>query len=277
MPVAVDSYARTPAPSHLDGVVEHVWVARHGGGRTHHEVLLPDGRGLLQVVRGTAGTRLDPLTGAQVPDLDGVRGPWTRTELAEQTGPVVRLGVQLHPLGAARLRGGRPAADTWLPLTDVLPGAVVDRTGALLDAHHDAQAVAACLDAIAAAPRHDTPDLDRLDEALAFVDTHRGLVRAADVAREAGTSLGELHRWCVTLLGTTPAQHLAAVRFTGFVREAVGSGPVDAADVVAAVEWFVGSGYPPREVERTTGMPPAELRRLAERLAHRLGLPAAAL
>ncbi|GAA4628480.1 hypothetical protein [Cellulomonas oligotrophica] len=277
MPVAVDSYARTAAPSHLEGLVEHVWVARHRGGRTHHEVLLPDGRGLLQVVRGTAGTRLDPLTGARVPDVDGLRGPWTRAELAEQSGPVARLGVQLHPLGAARLRGGRPVADTWLPLPDVLPVAVVARAGELLDAHRDAEAVAVCLEAVAASPRHDDADLDRLDEALAFVDAHRGLVRAADVARAVGTSLGELHRWCVTRLGTTPAQHLAAVRFTGFVREAVGAGPVDAADVVAAVEWFVGSGYPPREVERTTGMPPAELRRLAERLAHRLGLPAAAL
>lgn len=270
MPVAVDSYRRHAVPAALHGVAEHAWVARHTGARRHVEVLLPDGRGLVQVVRGARGRVLDPLTGASTPDVDGVRGPWTRTTVGQQDGAVVRLGVQLHPLGPARLRGGRPLADAWTGLDAVLPADVVADAGDLLDAGRDDDAVAAVLDALAARPRHVSDDLDRLEDALAVVDEQRGLVRATDVARGAGASLGELHRWCVTLLGTTPAQYLAAVRFSTFVRESVGTGPVDAGSVVATVAWFVDAGYPPREVERFTGLPPVELRRLAERLEERV-------
>ncbi|KSW29112.1 helix-turn-helix transcriptional regulator [Cellulomonas sp. B6] len=267
MPVAVDHYRRYPVPAVLRGVAEHAWVARHAAGADHVEVLLPDGRGLLQVVRGTPGELVDPLTGARTPDVDGVRGPWTRAVVARQRGPVVRLGVQLHPLGPARLRGGRPLADAWAGVDEVVPAEAVTRAGALLDDGADDAAVATLLDALAARPRHDGAELDRLEDAIAYVEAHRGLVRAGDIAREVGASVGELHRWCTTLLGVAPAQHLAAVRFSTFVRESVGHGPVDAAATVATVEWFVEAGYPPREVERFTGLPPAELRRLAEHLA----------
>lgn len=271
MAVAVDSYRRLAVPPSLQGVAEHAWVARHDGGRPHTEVLLPDGRGLLQVVHGTGGRLLDPLTGAGTPDRTGVRGAWTRAVLAEQTGPVARLGVQLHPLGLARLQGGRPRADTWLPLdTVVAPGLAAD-VGDRLDAGDDDGAVAAVLDALAALPHRTGPELDRLEDALRFVDERRGLVRQSDVARDAATSLGELHRWCTHLLGMAPAQYLAAVRFSTFVRESLGPGPVDAAATLTTIEWFVAAGYPPREVERFTGLPPVELRRLAEHLAQRLG------
>ncbi|WP_046528130.1 MULTISPECIES: AraC family transcriptional regulator [Cellulomonas] len=271
MPVAVDHYRRYPVPAVLRGVAEHAWVARHAAGADHVEVLLPDGRGLLQVVRGAAGELVDPLTGARTPDGDGVRGPWTHAVVARQRGPVVRLGVQLHPLGPARLRAGRPLADAWTALDDVLPAGTATRVGALLDEGADDAAVAALLDALACRPRHDGAELDRLEDAIAYVEAHRGLVRASDIAREVAASVGDLHRWCTTLLGVTPAQYLAAVRFSTFVRESVGTGPVDAAATVATVEWFVDAGYPPREVERFTGLPPVELRRLAEHLAQRLG------
>ncbi|MBO3087520.1 helix-turn-helix transcriptional regulator [Cellulomonas dongxiuzhuiae] len=271
MTVAVDSYRRLPVPAALQGIAEHAWVARHDGGRQHTEVLLPDGRGLLQLVRGTGGLLVDPLTGAAGPDRDGVRGAWTHALVAEQTGPVARLGVQLHPLGLARLREARPVADTWLPLDAVLGPQVAAHAGALLDAGDDEDAMAAVLDGLAARPRRTGADLDHLEDALRFVDEHRGLVRQLDVARSVGTSLGELHRWCSHLLGMSPAQYLSAVRFSTFVRESVGSGPVDPHATVAAIEWFVDAGYPPREVERFSGLPPADLRRLAEHLAARIG------
>ncbi|MBO0921357.1 helix-turn-helix transcriptional regulator [Cellulomonas sp. zg-ZUI222] len=271
MPVAVDSYRRFAVPSALAGVAEHAWVARHAAGRAHAEVLLPDGRGLLQIVRGTGGAVVEPLTGQRTPDRDGVRGAWTHAVVGEQTGPVARLGVQLHPAGLARLRDERPTADTWLPPTAVLDEATVAAAGEQLAAGEDDAAVTTVLGALAARPRRSSADLDHLDDALAFVDERRGLVRATDVAREVGTSLGELHRWCTHLLGTSPAQYLSAVRFSTFVREAVGAGPVDAAATVAAIEWYVAAGYQPREVERFTGLPPVELRRLAEHLAQRFG------
>ncbi|UZN04878.1 hypothetical protein [Cellulomonas sp. S1-8] len=270
MVVAVDSYRRFPVPAALAGIAEHAWVARHDGGSPHTEVLLPDGRGLVQVVRGTGGQVVDPLTGERTPDRDGLRSAWTRVVVAEQTGPVARLGVQLHPLGLARLREARPVADTWLPLGEVLGTEVVTSAGEVLAAGDDDAAVAAVLAGLAALPRRSGADLDHLEDALRYVDERRGLVRATDVAREVATSLGELHRWCAHLLGMAPAQYLSAVRFSTFVRESVGAGPVDAAATVAAIEWFVGAGYPPREVERFSGLPPVELRRLAEHLAQRL-------
>lgn len=271
MAVAVDSYRRLPVPTGLLGVAEHAWVARHDGGQQHTEVLLPDGRGLLQVVRGTGGRLVDPLTGEAAPDRDGLRGAWTRAVIAEQTGPVARLGVQLHPLGVARLGAARPAADAWLPLGEVLAHDVVAHAGELLDAGDDEAAVGVVLDALAGLPRRTGADLDHLEDALRFVDERRGLVRQTDVARDVATSLGELHRWCTHLLGMAPAQYLSAVRFSTFVREAVGTGPVDPSATVAAVEWFVAAGYPPREVERFSGLPPVDLRRLAEHLAQRIG------
>ncbi len=274
MAVAVDSYRRFPVPAALRGVAEHAWVARHTGARAHAEVLLPDGRGLLQVVRGTPGEIVEPLTGERRADDDGLRGPWTHAVVAEQTGPVARLGVQLHPLGPARLRGGRPLADRWVGLEDVLAPDVAVRAGDLLASGADDDAVTLVLDALAALPRHGGADVDHLEDALAFIDERRGLVRATDVARDVATSLGELHRWCVHLLGMDPAQYLSAVRFSTFVRESLGTGPVDAAATVATIEWFVDAGYPPREVERFSGLPPVELRRLAEHLALRLGLGA---
>lgn len=269
MPVAVDSYRRFPVPPALAGVAEHAWVARHEGARRHVEVLLPDGRGLLQVVRGTPGRLVEPSTGAATPDADGVRGAAGRAVLFDQTGPVARLGVQLHPLGPVRLLD-RPAAGTWLALDAVLPPDVAAQAGDLLAAGDDGAAVDRVLDALAARGRRVGADLDHLEDALRFVDERRGLVRATDVARAVGTSPGELHRWCVQLLGVDPAAYLAAVRFSTFVRETVGAGPADARATVAAIEGFVGAGYPPREVERFTGLPPAELRRLAEHLAQRL-------
>lgn len=270
MAVAVDSYRRLPVPPALHGIAEHAWVARHDGGRQHTEVLLPDGRGLLQVVRGVGGRLVDPLNGVARPDEDGVRGAWTRALLCEQAGPVARLGVQLHPLGLARLGVAGPLADAWSPLNAVLETPVVARAGDLLAAGDDDAAADEVLHALAARPRRTGADLDHLDDALRFVDAHRGLVRQADVARDVATSQGELHRWCTLLLGMAPAQYLSAVRFSTFVRESVGAGPVDVAATVAAVEWFVASGYPPREVERFTGLPPVELRRLGEHLAQRV-------
>ena len=114
-------------------------------------------------------------------------------------------------------------------------------------------------------------DLDRLDDVVARVDLERGLVRPIDLAGYAGVQLAELHRWCVALLGMPPAAYLSAVRFSAYVRERVGTGPVRVGAAVGALRWFMDPSYPPREVERFTGLAPADLRRLVERL-ERMGL-----
>ena len=72
-------------------------------------------------------------------------------------------------------------------------------------------------------------------------------------------------------LGLTPDALLAAVRFSAFVRDAVGPGPVRPEDVLGAIRWYVQAGYPPREVERFTGSTPLELRRIELGVAEALG------
>ncbi len=275
MSVPESSYRRFPAPAALRGVVEHVWVVRHAG--PAREVALCDGHGVVQVVLGAAPTLLDPLTGAREADGSGVRGPLARTRIRQQPGAGVRLGAQLHPAGAFRLGLVPPLVDRLVGLDALAPagddaaagGLLVarDEVASRLAAGADEAAAATLLDALTALPRHETPEADRLEEVLGVVAERRGLVRATDLARGAGVEPGELHRWFVTVTGRDPAAYLAAVRFATFVREVVGPGPVAPSAVVAAIGWYVQAGYPPREVERFTGLPPAELRRLEERLS----------
>ena len=102
----------------------------------------------------------------------------------------------------------------------------------------------------------------------------RGLVRASDLARHADLAVGALHREFVETLGISPEAFLAAVRFSAFVRDAVGPGPVRPEDVLAVVQWYLSAGYPPREVERFTGLSHLELRRLAVGIGAALGVAA---
>lgn len=274
-------------------LVEHAWVVRDqerprddvpGAGRVGagHEVLLPDGRGLVQLVGpgGAPGTRTDVLTGESAADGDGVRGVSTRAVVRHGAAPAARLGLQLHPLALARLGVRDLLVDRAAPL-DVLFGAGADavaRARTQLGTGHDEGAVRTLVDALAARAARTadvSPDLGACADALAEVDRVRGLVSAADLARTLEVTVSDLHRWWVTLVGIPPTSYLAAVRLTGFVREAVGPGPVTAADVVGAVRWYAAAGYAPREVERFTGLTPVDLQRLARRTAALVGLPAA--
>lgn len=255
-------------------LVEHAWVVTDQEGEC--ELLLPDGRGLLQVTDGPPGTRTDARTGATTRDEDGVRGLGTRPVVRRGGAGGVRLGLQLHPLALARL-GVTGAVDTWLPLTDVLPAGVVAAARTALLAG-DATAAARALEdglAVRAAAVPVDDEVDRLAEALALADDRRGLVTVTDLARALEVTVSDVHRWSVRHLGAPPAAYLAAVRFTGFVREAVGPGPVAPADVVAALRWYARAGQAPREVERFTGLTPVELHRLEERVVALTGEPPA--
>ena len=86
--------------------------------------------------------------------------------------------------------------------------------------------------------------------------------------------VGVLHREVVQTLGITPEAFLAAVRFSAFVRDAVGPGPVRPQDALAVLQWYLRAGYPPREVERFTGLGHVELRRLEAGIAAALGVAA---
>ena len=265
MAVAEVAYRRIGVPDALRGVVEHVWVLHQAGGPGDAEVLLPDGRGLVLVAADGPGVLVDPLTGERRTERSALRGPWTHALVRLQSQPGVRLGLQLHPLGPARLRGGSPMADQELELHHLL-GTAADAAAAALAGGDEDEAARLLLDAVAARPVARSADLDRLDDVVARVDLERGLVRPIDLAGYAGVQLAELHRWCVALLGMPPAAYLSAVRFSAYVRERVGTGPVRGGAAVGALRWFMDPSYPPREVERFTGLAPADLRRLVERL-----------
>ncbi|AEE45676.1 hypothetical protein [Cellulomonas fimi] len=270
------TYRRFPAPEPARDVVEHLWVDRQPAGTLTREVLLPDGHGLVLVTIGNRASRVDPLARRRSADVPGVRGPARRPVVREQAGPSARLGAQLRPLALAQLGIAVPA-DEVVPLDRVLPTADVATCQAALEAGDDARAAdvlgAAIAGRLAVAPPDDVLTSLRpvVDEVLAT----RGLVTASDLARGSELPVPTLHRWCVERLGLAPDQLLAAVRFSAFVRDAVGPGPVRPQDVLGAIRWYVQAGYPPREVERFTGSTPLELRRVEQGIAEALGVPVA--
>ena len=147
---------------------------------------------------------------------------------------------------------------------------------AALEQGRDADAAAllgAAVAAHAVVPLLGSP-LDAIAPVLRSVVEQRGLVRASDLARHADLAIGVLHREVVQTLGITPEAFLAAVRFSAFVRDAVGPGPVRPQDALAVLQWYLRAGYPPREVERFTGLGHVELRRLEAGIAAALGVAA---
>ena len=268
-------YQRYPAPLSARGVVEHLWVVRLPDGAVEREVLLPDGHGLVTVQVGAPGSHVDPLTQERTSDGSGIRGLTDRAFVREQRGPVVRLGAQLDPVALARM-GVPPSDQERVPLSDLLGAGVEEECAVALGQGRDADAayvLGTALAAHAVAPPAGSP-LAALAPVLRSVIEQRGLVRASDVARNADLAVTVLYREIVETLGITPQAFLAAVRFSAFVRDAVGPGPVRPGDVLAVLRWYLRAGYPPREVERFTGLSPLELRRLEEGIAAALGIAA---
>lgn len=247
----------------VPGLVEHAWVVRHDAPTT--EVLVPDGRGLLQVVVGPAGTLRDVLTGVERADATGLRGLATHAALRVHGDAVVRVGVQLHPLATTRLGQG-PLADAWRPAEALVGDEVLAAVASDVAVGEDRRAAYRLVDALAASPRAEGDDLGRLDEVLRVVDEREGQVSAGELARAVEATVSDLYRWAARFLGVELGQYLAAIRFTVLVREAVGRGTHDVGQVADVLRWYVQAGHPPREVERLTGLAPAELRRVLDRL-----------
>ncbi|MEN0127880.1 MAG: hypothetical protein AAGC49_00460 [Brevundimonas sp.] len=271
----VDQVAYTRILAHVPGLVEHAWVAREeGAGR---EILLPDGRGLLQVVLGAdEGARLvDVATGGQRADVTGVRGLMTHAAVRVPATAGVRLGLQLHPSALASA-GAPTLVDAWAP-AEVLVGesALLAATTAL-GAGDVARAVDLLVEAVASRRAADAVEAVRFREILQLVDDLDGAVTVAELARAAEVTVSDVHRWSGRFLGVPPARYLSAVRFSVFVRKAVGRGAVRPQAVLQALRWYAEAGFPPREVERTSGMTPVELKRVDERIASLIGVAGAA-
>jgi len=261
---------RFEPPARLRDVVEHATVVWRTGGT--REVLLPDVRGSVVVVAGTAAVVTNPLTGDSADEVSSVRGPALDLLVRQTTGPGVCLAVELTPVGLPRLCQRRPVPRGPLAATTLFRPAEIDEITHRLDTEDIAGALAATWAAIDRLPRQDVGDGDLLAQALGVAEAKRGVVRLVDLAHEVGVPVAKLHRWCLDLLGADPCSWLSAVRFTSFVRDRVGLGPVRPDQpvrldqMVATLRWYLQAGYSPRETERFTGLPVAELRRLAERL-----------
>ncbi|MDR3069317.1 MAG: hypothetical protein LBU50_07425 [Cellulomonas sp.] len=263
------SFRRFEPPARLRDVVEHAWVAWRPATSTR-EVLLPDGCGQLLLVAGAPAVVTDPLTGDRHDEESTVRGPALAVQVRETTGPGVALGLVLTPVGLARLWAPRPALRGLAPAADLLGAdTVTDIVDALTREEVEAAVLSAWV-AVDRVPRRDSEDVDLLAQALTVARSGRGMVRGVDLAHEVGVPLGQLHRLCSLLLGLDPGRWLSTVRFAAFVRESVGPGPVLADQMVAALRWYLQAGYSPRETERFTGLPTADLRRLADRLEQNL-------
>jgi len=255
----------------VPGIVEHAWVTRARG--RHREILLPDGRGLLLLVADGAATTIDATSGDERADASGVRGLMTRPAVRVADGGGARLGLQLHPIALATL-GSSPLVNAWGPAQVLVGESAVEDATAALRAADDDGAVRILVDAlvarVAARVAHD-PERERFAEVVARVDALHGAVTVAELARFVGVTVSDVFRWSQRYLGVVPADYLAAVRFSVFVRRAVGPGIVDPESVLSALRWYAGAGFPPREVERTAGLSVDELRRVEERIASWVG------
>ncbi|RHA43560.1 hypothetical protein [Cellulomonas rhizosphaerae] len=265
MPVDQVQYTRIDVE--VPGLVEHAWVVVGGG--PSREILLPDGRGLLQVVLEGDGSLVDTLTGASTPDATGVRGLMTRPVVRVQDGSGVRLGIQLAPSALAAV-GAPGLVDAWGD-AEGLVGPALGRASDELAAGRFAAAAHELVDALVARRVEPTLDAVRFGEVLRLVDERAGLVSAQELARAEGVTVSDLHRWTLLFLGAQPADYLAAVRFASFVRQAVGPGVARPDAVLQALSWYSRAEVPPREVERSTGLDPVELRRVEERIAALVG------
>jgi hypothetical protein len=271
----VDQVAYTRIPVHVAGLVEHAWVAHDRGG--DREILLPDGRALLQVVLDESGSGrgsallVDVITGDELVDATGVRGLMTRPVVRVPAGTGTRLGLQLHPAALAAL-GAPPSVDAWAQAEGLVgEPALLAATAALRDGD-GISAARVLVEALVSRRAATEPDAVQLREIVQMVDAREGAVTVAELARAAEVTVSDVHRWSQRYLGVPPADYLAAVRFSVFVRRAVGPGLVRPGAVLQALRWYAEAGYPPREVERTSGMTPVELRRVGERIASLLGV-----
>lgn len=256
------------------GLVEDLWVVRSDGPLPPRAVL-PDGRPGAVLNLGAPDVWVDPLTRVAEPVGSVLHGPRTVPLVVRRPSPWVvvarltpwALGA-LHP--ADLLVDGRVGLGEGLGVDeDALAGRARrcwgEPSGAASPQPEDAaQAAARVLeDALVAAVRRPTPAERRADlggiERL--VEDERGLLRAVDLARAVDRSLACLHQLFAEEVGLTPAAYLSAVRLSAAARE-LGAGPDAPAErVVAALRDYVEAGYPPREVERFTGLSTLELRR----------------
>ena len=102
------AYERFSPAGYLREVIDHVWLVDSGVlPEVRREILIPNGRAGLAVALGDAGTRHDPVSGAEWPNAASVFGIMTRPQVIGQVGVSSYAGVEFTLWGLAAL--GLPA------------------------------------------------------------------------------------------------------------------------------------------------------------------------
>jgi len=247
------AYERFSPAGYLREVIDHVWLVDSGvlpGVR--REILIPNGRAGLAVALGDAGTRHDPVSGAEWPNAASVFGIMTRPQVIGQVGVSSYAGVEFTPWGLAAL--GLPAlVDEVRQLADWVGPETTAGLVAELRSEPFGQARADRLAGFLAARMTTTAAPPIVAEAVRAIDELRGQVAVADVVRRCATSYSTLYRVFRQNVGIGPKQYAEIIRYYHFVGGLLG-GPADAAATLSALHGYYDQAHAARDFKRYTGV-----------------------
>ncbi|TDW66461.1 helix-turn-helix domain-containing protein [Kribbella pratensis] len=247
------AYERFSPAGYLREVIDHVWLVDSGVlPEVRREILIPNGRAGLAVALGDAGTRHDPVSGAEWPNAASVFGIMTRPQVIGQVGVSSYAGVEFTPWGLAAL--GLPAlVDEVRQLADWVGRETTAGLVAELRSEPFGQARADRLAGFLAARMTTAAAPPIVAEAVRAIDELRGQVAVADVVRRCATSYSTLYRVFRQNVGIGPKQYAEIIRYYHFVGGLLG-GPADAAATLSALHGYYDQAHAARDFKRYTGV-----------------------
>jgi AraC-like DNA-binding protein len=247
------AYERFSPAGQLREVIDHVWlVDSEALSEVRQEILIPNGRPGLAVALGDAGTRHDPVSGAEWVNGAAVFRVMTRPQLIAQVGVSSYAGVEFTPWGLASL--GLPAlVDEVRQLADWVGPETTAGLVAELRSVPFGQARADRLAGFLAARTTTAAAPPIVAEAVRAIDELRGQVAVADVVRRCGTSYSTLYRVFRKNVGIGPKQYAEIIRYYHFVGGLLG-GPADAAATLSALHGYYDQAHAARDFKRYTGV-----------------------
>ncbi|WP_432880624.1 helix-turn-helix domain-containing protein [Kribbella sp. CA-245084] len=247
------AYERFLPGAQLREVIDHVWlVDSEALPEVRREILIPNGRPGLAVALGDAGTRHDPVSGAEWVNGAAVFGVMTRPQVLGQVGVSSYAGVEFTPWGLASL--GLPAlVDEVRQLADWMGPETTAGLVAELRSEPFGQARADRLAGFLAARTTTAAAPPIVADAVQAIDELRGQVAVADVVRRCGTSYSTLYRVFRKNVGIGPKQYAEIIRYYHFVGGLLG-GPADAAATLSALHGYYDQAHAARDFKRYTGV-----------------------
>ncbi|MGW7683782.1 helix-turn-helix domain-containing protein [Kribbella sp. NPDC054772] len=258
-------YQRFSPPDELRHVIDHVWLVDSGAlAEVRREILIPNGRPGLAVALGDAGTRHDPVTRGEWPNVASVFGIMTRPQVLAQGGTSIYAGVEFLPWGLAAF--GLPGlVDEVLPMREWVGADLAGLVGELR-AEEFGAGRAERLAGFLAGRLVGFDVQPVVVEAVRAIDALRGQVAVADVVRRCGTSYSTLYRVFRRSLGIGPKQYAEIVRYFHFVGGLL-DGPADAAATLSALHGYYDQAHAARDFKRFTGVSATSFRAVENGIA----------